>query len=77
MPLGVNPGLMPFGSYYIPQVSREMVVTNGFDYKVQTQLIAAYEELAQVDPHDVCISTQSSMDLSAMPSNSSFQDFLY
>ena len=26
------------GTYYIPQVFREMVVTNGLDYKVQTQL---------------------------------------
>ena len=58
------------GTYYIPQVFREMVVTNGFDYKVQTQLMAAYEELAQVAPEDTCISTQSSTNLAAIPSNS-------
>jgi DNA modification methylase len=58
------------GSYYMPQIFREMVVTNGFDYKVQTQLMAAYEELAQVDPHYASISTQSSTDLAAIPSNS-------
>ena len=58
------------GTYYIPQVFREMVVTNGFDYKVQTQLMAAYEELAHVDLHYACISTQSSTDLTAIPSNS-------
>ena len=29
----------------IPQVFREMVVTNGLDYKVETQLIPAFEEL--------------------------------
>ena len=30
------------GTYYVPQVSREMVVTNGYDYKVETQLIPAF-----------------------------------
>ncbi len=34
------------GTYYLPQISREMVVTNGFDFKVETQLIPAYGELA-------------------------------
>ena len=58
------------GTYYLPQVSREMVVTNGFDYKVETQLIPAYEELAGIDSIDVCISTQSSTDLGAIPANS-------
>src|SRR5579883_991591 len=58
------------GSYYIPQIFREMVVTNGFDYKVETQLVAAFEELTGIPPKDACISTQSSTDLSAMPSNS-------
>ena len=49
---------------------REMVVTNGFDYKVETQLIPAFEELGEIEAVDVCISTQSATDLSAIPSNS-------
>ena len=51
------------GTYYIPQVFREMVVTNGFDYKVETQLIPAFEELAELMPGDICISTQSATNL--------------
>ena len=47
-----------------------MVVTNGFDYKVETQLIPAFEELSDIEPGDVCISTQSATDMSAIPSNS-------
>ena len=55
------------GTYYIPQIFREMVVTNGFDYKVETQLIPAFEELGEIDPGDVCISTQSATNLTAIP----------
>ena len=58
------------GTYYLPQVFREMVVTNGLDYKVETHLIPAFEELAEIEAGDVCISTQSSTDLSAIPANS-------
>ena len=36
------------GTYYVPQVSREMVVTNGFNYKVETQLIPAFGELGEI-----------------------------
>jgi hypothetical protein len=58
------------GTYYIPQIFREMVATNGFDYKVEIQLVKAFGELAELDPRRVCISTQSSTDLAAIPSNS-------
>jgi len=58
------------GTYYVPQISREMVVTNGYDYKIETQLIPAFAELAGVDPGHACISTQSCTDLAAVPSNS-------
>jgi len=58
------------GTYYIPQISRELVVENGFEYKVQTQLTLAYEELAEIEAGDACVSTQSSVDLSAIPANS-------
>ncbi|MGO8900254.1 MAG: DNA methyltransferase [Isosphaeraceae bacterium] len=58
------------GTYYVPQISREMVVTNGYDYKIETQLIPAFAELAGVDPCHACISTQSCTDLAAVPSNS-------
>ena len=35
------------GDLLLPQVFREMVVTNGFDYKVETHLMPAFEELAR------------------------------
>src|SRR4029077_8943277 len=50
------------GTYYIPQTFREMVATNGFDYKVGIQLMKAFGELAELDSSQVCISTQSSTD---------------
>jgi DNA modification methylase len=58
------------GSYYIPQISREMVVTNGYDYKIESQLIPAFEELSNIEPGNVCISTQSASNLSTIPANS-------
>ena len=58
------------GMHYMPQVFRDMVVTNGLDYKIKTQLIPAFEELSGIQPEDICISTQSSTDMSAIPSNS-------
>ena len=58
------------GTYYLPQVFREMVVTNGFEYKIETQLIPAFRELDEIEAGDVCISTQSSTNLSAIPANS-------
>lgn len=59
------------GTYYIPQISREMVVTNGFYYKLQQQLIPAYEQLAEsIRTPNVCISTQSACDMGALPANS-------
>ncbi len=58
------------GTYYIPQVFREMVVTNGFDYKIETQLIPAFEEVSDVEAGNACISTQSATDLSSIPANS-------
>jgi len=58
------------GTYYIPQVFREMVVTNGFDYKVEAQLIPAFEELRDIQAGDACISTQSAADIAAISANS-------
>src|SRR5271157_5573581 len=47
-----------------------MVVTNGYYYKIESQLIPAFEELSNIECANVCISTQSSTDLSAIPANS-------
>lgn len=58
------------GTYYIPQVFRELVATTGFDYKVESQLIPAFNDLVNIQADDVRISTQSSTDISAIPSNS-------
>lgn len=59
------------GNYYMPQIARDMVVTNGLYYKIEKQLIPAYEELLQsVSTTDVNISTQSACDISAIPTNS-------
>lgn len=58
------------GTYYVPQVFREMVITNGFDYKVEVQLIPAFQELMEIHTHDACISTQSATNLSEIPANS-------
>jgi DNA modification methylase len=63
------------GTYYIPQVFREMVVTNGFDYKIETQLPPAFEEISGVEAGDACISTQSATDLHSIPGNS--VDFIF
>ncbi len=46
------------------------MVEKGFQYKVQTQLMPAYEELININPSDVCISTQSAVNLSLIPPNS-------
>jgi DNA modification methylase len=58
------------GTYYIPQVFREMVITNGFDYKIETQLIPAFEELRNIDAGDACISTHSATNLTEIPASS-------
>jgi DNA modification methylase len=58
------------GTYYVPPIGREMVVTNGFYYKVEQQLIPAYHELQCLEASSVAISTQSATDLSNIPSNS-------
>ena len=58
------------GSYYIPPIGREMVVTNGYYYKIEQQLIPAYRELQCLDAPSVAISTQSATNLDNIPSNS-------
>jgi hypothetical protein len=58
------------GIYFIPPLSREMVVTNGFYYKVEQQLVAGYAALREIEAPDVIISTQSACDLHPIPSNS-------
>jgi DNA modification methylase len=66
-----NRGKLGFvkGTYYIPQVSRELFVTNSLDYKVQNHLAPAFGEIADVEVSDCCISTQSSTSFSQIPSN--------
>ena len=51
-------------------IGREMMVTNGYYYKVEQQLVPAYAELQRLDSPVVAISTQSATDLSNIPSNS-------
>ena len=58
------------GTYYLPQVYREMVVTNGFDYKIETHFVPAFGELSDIEVDDVSISTQSATNLAGIPSNS-------
>lgn len=58
------------GTYYIPQIFRELVVTNSLDYKVQNHLATAFDETAGIKGTECSISTQSSTDLSAIPANS-------
>jgi DNA modification methylase len=58
------------GTYYIPQVSRELVVTNSFNYKVENHLVPAFNELSEIDSKNVCISTQSATDLATISANS-------
>jgi len=67
-----NTGKLGFvkGTYYLPQVVRELVVTNSLDYKVQNHLGPAFGEIADIDTTDLCISTQSSTELSSIKSNS-------
>ena len=58
------------GTNYIPQVFRELVVTNSLGYKLGNHLGPAFEEIRDIEPGSVCISTQSSTDLAAIPPNS-------
>src|SRR5205807_2246084 len=58
------------GTYYVPPIGREMVVTNGYYYKVDQQLLPAYNELQRLGSPVVAISTQSATDLSNISSNS-------
>jgi hypothetical protein len=58
------------GSYYIPPIGREMVVTNGYYYKIEQQLLPAYIELQCLHTPTVAISTQSATNLGNVPSNS-------
>jgi len=58
------------GSYYLPPISRDMVVTNGFYYKVEQQLLPAYRELLSIQSPSLIISTQSATRIDLIPSNS-------
>jgi hypothetical protein len=58
------------GSYYIPPIGREMVVTNGYYYKVEQQLLPAYNQIQSLDAPTVAISTQSATDMRSILSNS-------
>ncbi len=55
------------GSYYLPPIGREMVVTNGYYYKVEQQLLPAYKGMEYVGGPSLAISTQSATDLSSIP----------
>ncbi len=58
------------GTYYISQVGREYNVADWLDGKVRN-LTAGYRKIAQSEPgRSVMISTQSSTDLTSIPSNS-------
>jgi len=58
------------GTYYIPQVFRELVVFNSLDYKFSNNLYSAFGEICGIEAHNACISTQSATDLSLIPANS-------
>ena len=47
-----------------------MVVTNGFYYKVEQQLLPAYRELECIHEPSLAVSTQSAINLGNIPSNS-------
>ncbi len=57
------------GTYYIPQVFRELVVVNSLDYKFTNNLFSAFEEISGIESQDACVSTQSATDLSSIPAN--------
>jgi DNA modification methylase len=57
------------GGYYMPQLARDMVVTNGFYYKVEKQLIPALEAIDLLTTN-VIISCQTACDLGMIPANS-------
>ncbi|MGP0070197.1 MAG: DNA methyltransferase [Isosphaeraceae bacterium] len=58
------------GTYYLPQVFRELVVFNSLDYKFSNNLYSAFDEISEVKSQDVCISTQSATNLPLIPPNS-------
>lgn len=58
------------GTYYLPAISRDMVVTNGYYYKLEQQLIPAYQELQSLESTSLVISTQSATRLDSIPANS-------
>lgn len=58
------------GNYYIPQISRDMVVTNGLYYKIEQQLIPAYQELQSIGSTVICISTHNACNIGAIPTHS-------
>jgi DNA modification methylase len=57
------------GGYYMPQLARDMVVTNGFYYKVEKQLIPAFRTI-HLPARDFIVSCQSACDLTSIPPNS-------
>src|SRR5207249_1621333 len=52
----------------VPQLSREMVVTNGFDYKVEQRLVPAFASMC-ISHLSLCVSTQSACNLNAIATN--------
>jgi DNA modification methylase len=58
------------GTYYIPQVFRELVVFNSLDYKFSNNLYSAFGEICGIETQDACISTQSATNLLLIPANS-------
>ena len=58
------------GLYYIPSLSRDLVLMNGYEYKVRTQLVPGYQELLVLDKPSVAISTQSATSLPNVPTSS-------
>lgn len=58
------------GGYYMPQVARDMVVPNGYSYKIEKQLVPGYGTMQGLHSPKVAISTQSATNLGNVPSNS-------
>jgi adenine-specific DNA methylase len=58
------------GLYYIPSLSRDLVLMHGYEYKVKSQLVPGYQELSALDRPSIAISTQSATSLSNIPTNS-------
>ena len=58
---------MPKDRITFPKFQEKWLSQTDTDYKIESQLIPAFEELANIESANVCISTQSSSNLYAFP----------